>query len=301
MGLERPALRFIIREHQRQPIVGPLLQLGRQAVAPDEDEMSALLREEGIEPAKRSSAAPTRDASFFNKLGVDEVHALDFSSYEGADIIHDLNKPVPRELEGRFNFILDGGTSEHVFDVRQVMRNIARLLKPGGRVLHMQPMNNYVNHGFYQFSPTFYFDYYSANAFGDLRGYLFKHGPKAPFHGKLYELNPFIRQNQIASSDPMRSMMVYFIARKEANSTDDAIPTQTHYAALAGKNISKPAVNYSQPGIRKKLNRGLPRPVVRALQCGMTALDVGDPEQPFFDPTRHRSHPWGLKYLGKLD
>jgi len=40
---------------------------------------------------------------------------MDFSAYEGADLVHNLNQPVVKSLEGRFNFILDGGTTEHVF------------------------------------------------------------------------------------------------------------------------------------------------------------------------------------------
>ncbi len=301
MGLARPALRFLIREHRRHPLAGPLLQLGRQSLALDEAEIAALLRAEGVKPPAHSPPARSRDVFFFNQLGLRDVHALDFSAYEGADLIHDLNQPIGEKLVGRFNFILDGGTSEHVFDVRQTMQNIVRLLQPGGRILHMQPANNYVNHGFFQFSPTFYYDYYAANGFTDLRGYLFEHGAKKPFQGRLYELNPFIRQNQIASGNYHRSMMVFFHAQKGPHSSGDVVPTQTHYAALAGKTAPM-AANYSAPGLKKKINRGLPRPVVRALQRGITALGLESPGlDPFFDPTRHRGHPWGLKYLGPLD
>ncbi len=301
MGLARPALRFIIREHRRHPIVGPLLQLGRQSIALNEAEMTALVEEEGVKAPTARTAAVSPDVFFFKQLGIPEVHALDFSAYEGADLIHDLNQPVGKALAEKFNFILDGGTSEHVFDIRQTMQNIVRMLKPGGRILHMQPANNYVNHGFFQFSPTFYFDYYAANGFTDLRGYLFEHGAKKPFRGRLYELNPFIRQNQIASGHYHRSMMVFFHAQKGSHSTGDVIPTQTHYAALAGK-TGPAATNYSEPGLQKKINRGLPRPVVRALQRGITALGLEAQNQsPYFDPTRHRGHPWGLNYLGPLD
>jgi len=36
--------------------------------------------------------------------------------------------------------------------------------------VHISPMNNYVNHGFVQLSPSLYQDYYAANGFDDLRG-----------------------------------------------------------------------------------------------------------------------------------
>jgi hypothetical protein len=37
------------------------------------------------------------------------------------------------------------------------------MLKPGGQVIHMNPSNNFCGHGFYQFSPEFYFSAYSSS------------------------------------------------------------------------------------------------------------------------------------------
>jgi len=33
----------------------------------------------------------------------------------------------------------------------------------GGKVIHLAPSSNHVEHGFYMFSPAFFFDYYTAN------------------------------------------------------------------------------------------------------------------------------------------
>ncbi len=191
MGLVKPALRFIAREHRRKPFTGPILTLGRQHLLPTMDAIRALLISEGITPAvclrgegtgidvasgigARDKTEP-RDVAFFKLLGVIEVLALDFSPYEKAEIVHDLNRPAPEALHDRFDLIVDGGTTEHVFDVRQALTNIARMLKIGGRVIHISPANNWVNHGFYQFSPTLFYDYYGGNGFVDLRGYIAEH------------------------------------------------------------------------------------------------------------------------------
>ena len=304
MGLAKPSLRFIVREHKYKPITGPLLQLGRQTIGLEEAELSALIKEEGLIPAalpQRATPA-SLDVLFFNLLGIAKVYAMDFSAYEGADFIHDLNQPVDKSLAGRFDFILDGGTTEHVFDIRQSMRNIATMLRPGGRILHMQPTNNYVNHGFYQFSPTFYYDYYSANNFVNLRGFLFEHEAKRPWGGRLYELNPLTKQQQIASGDPLKSMATFFLAEKTAASTADAIPTQSVYADLKSGTSPRPLPKGASAVLKKRVNRALPRPVVRVLQRGITAMGLESSNgEPFFDPTRHRSHPYGQKYLGKLE
>ena len=68
-------------------------------------------------------------------LGVDNACFLDHSDYEGADLLFDLNEPLPPELEGTFDLIIDGGTLDNVFNPTQAMMNIARMLRAGGRVL----------------------------------------------------------------------------------------------------------------------------------------------------------------------
>lgn len=86
-------------------------------------------------------------------FGFGEVEAMDFSDFEGAGILHDLNRPVPPELEGRFGFIFDGGTIEHVFDVPQALRNVFTMLAPGGLFVSANGMTGWPGHGIYQFSP----------------------------------------------------------------------------------------------------------------------------------------------------
>lgn len=87
------------------------------------------------------------------KLGFGRVEAMDMSDYEGATIIHDLNQPVPPELEGQFDFIYDGGTIEHVFNVPVALVSVFRMLAPGGRFVSVNGMNGWVGHGLYQFNP----------------------------------------------------------------------------------------------------------------------------------------------------
>ena len=88
---------------------------------------------------------------------------MDVSSYENCTIVHDLNQDVPPELHGQFDFIFDGGTSEHVFNFPKVLENCYKMLRPGGRIFHVLPATNHVDHGFYMFSPTVFWDYYTCN------------------------------------------------------------------------------------------------------------------------------------------
>jgi SAM-dependent methyltransferase len=245
MGLAKSALRFIAREHRRKPFTGPILTLGRQHLLPTMDAIRALLISEGITPAvclrgegtgidvasgigARDKTEP-RDVAFFKLLGVIEVLALDFSPYEGAEIVHDLNRPAPEALHDRFDLIVDGGTTEHVFDVRQALTNIARMLKIGGRVIHISPANNWVNHGFYQFSPTLFYDYYGGNGFVDLRGYIAEHdlylAGSRPW--KFFEVGG--GEGRLVSRQGLRTV---FVAERASTSTADKVPIQSHYTQV---------------------------------------------------------------------
>lgn len=93
------------------------------------------------------------------------VHAVDFSEYENADIIFDLNEDLPEELFEKFDYVINSGTLEHVFDVAKAMRNISDMVRPGGVIVHIVPFGGLANHGFYSFSPTFFQDYYETNGF----------------------------------------------------------------------------------------------------------------------------------------
>lgn len=111
--------------------------------------------------------------SYFSGLGFDATHAMDVSDFEGADIIHDLNLPVPSSLHETFGLIYDGGTLEHVFDVRQGLFNVLNMTSAGGIIVHCNPCNNAVNHGFFQFSPTLFTSFYIKNNFKILALFVF--------------------------------------------------------------------------------------------------------------------------------
>lgn len=108
---------------------------------------------------------PTDSYDFFKMFGFSEVHAVDISSYEGADIVFDLTTDLPEDLYNRFDYIIDGGTLEHTFDPAKSIKNMSNMLKKGGFIFHILPLAGYVDHGFYSFSPMMFLDFYHANGF----------------------------------------------------------------------------------------------------------------------------------------
>jgi hypothetical protein len=93
---------------------------------------------------------------FFHAAGIPKLDVLDISDYEGANVIQDLNLKIPESLQ-KYSLVIDIGTLEHVFNVGQGLENLKSLCIPGGYVLMLSPANNWLGHGFYQFSPELFF------------------------------------------------------------------------------------------------------------------------------------------------
>lgn len=96
----------------------------------------------------------------FSDIGFNHVDSMDNSNYEGASIIHNMNRPIPTNSI-RYDYILDTGTIEHIFNTPQVCENIIDLLNVGGIYVSVTPNNNLSGHGIYQFSPEFYLTAFS--------------------------------------------------------------------------------------------------------------------------------------------
>ncbi len=94
-------------------------------------------------------------------LGASRIEAVDYSAYEGATIVHDMNRPLPSEYKGQFTAVIDGGSLEHIFDFPRAIRNCMDMLAVGGHFLGITCANNFMGHGFYQFSPELYYRVFS--------------------------------------------------------------------------------------------------------------------------------------------
>jgi len=209
-----------------------------------------ILLEKALMLGRQDVPSGTSPEEFFHGCGFVEVNSLDITDEEGADIIHDMNKLVPDSLLNNFDFIFDGGTMEHVFDTRMFLCNCVKMLRVGGIVHHGNPLNNWVNHGFYQFSPALYFAFYKANYFSIEQlsfvatAKIFKEGkrPKAfqqiVFESKDYSqiekfaLSPRIELPESITSNVMFS--ISFWARKEKNVDEIITPTQPIYSEEYG-------------------------------------------------------------------
>jgi hypothetical protein len=142
--------------------------IGRQTLAVPLNDLAAFARRLAIaEPDWDTFAADGYAEDFFASfLGAERVTSFDASSYQGASVVHDFNTPLPPDYAGVFDAVVDGGTMEHIFDIKQVLTNYMQLVKVGGSVFIHTNANNLCGHGFYQFSPEFFYRVFTeANGF----------------------------------------------------------------------------------------------------------------------------------------
>lgn len=100
---------------------------------------------------------------FVDFLGADCCHSIDVSDYQDADIICNLNNPIPDSYVSSYDVIVDAGTLEHLANLSTALSNIFALLRTNGIYYFGLPCNNWVDHGFFQFSPTFFHDMCTDN------------------------------------------------------------------------------------------------------------------------------------------
>jgi SAM-dependent methyltransferase len=149
--------------------------LGRLQLYTSKNELDALSRKYpvGDKTSDQVTFSDEYSEPLFEMLGAKEIDSLDYSAYENASIIHDLNTPVPEHLHNRFTCVVDGGTLEHVFNFPVAIKSCMEMLKPGGHFIGISPVNNQMGHGFYQFSPELYYRVFSPeNGFRILKMFI---------------------------------------------------------------------------------------------------------------------------------
>ena len=188
MGLDINAVQFLIAARKEGVEFGDVLMLGRQDLNVFPAKMRAELAKHGY--PTEAFAEGAKDTGFaepvFKALGAKKVSSLDVSDFEGAEVVHDLNKPLPDQFKERFDLVYDGGTLEHVFNFPLALQNCMEMLRPGGRLIIHTGTNNWCGHGFYQFSPELFFRVFSTeNGFKMDKMIAHRVGP----YGSWYEVS----------------------------------------------------------------------------------------------------------------
>lgn len=165
MGIDLQAIRLLTENKNIGNSLGNVLTLGRQGLSLSHKAKKVAIKNYNVD--KMLLGNKWCEDLLLKHFGAKSVTSIDFSDFEGASIIHDMNVPI--NIKRKFDTVLDFGTSEHIFNVKTVYENIKLLCKQGGVIIHLVPANNFCGHGFYQFSPMFYKSVYAVDHGYDIK------------------------------------------------------------------------------------------------------------------------------------
>ena len=241
MGIDYIQAELILHEHAYKPLHGKVLTVGRQTVSVMPAQLTALLTAYNL-PRKSDLIEIDRttvhthlnhdqmtDSSFFTSFAECTVQAVDISAYEGAEIVHDIGKPVPASLTNQFDFIYDGSTLDNVFNPAQAIANLSSMLRPGGRIL----LHNWCSGhsaAYVLLSPDWYMDFFSLNNYADCKVYVIEYCavPRAWHYDPLVVYSG--QQGYECSSIESPSWCaVICLAEKGDQSSSDVNAVQKHY------------------------------------------------------------------------
>jgi len=267
MGLDINSVQFLIQAHKEGAQFDRVLMLGRQSLNVYPAKMRQVLGRHEL-PAQ-AFAPPATGCDYaepcFQALGAKSVESMDASDFEGAQWVHDLNRPIPPELCERFDVVWDGGTLEHVFNFPLAVKNAMEMVRPGGRLFIHNCLNNVCGHGFYQFSPELFYRVFSQDNGFEVE------------HMVAHAIGPYGRWFAVADPDQIRSRveLITFVPmqlmvqarRVRVAPIFETPPQQSDYSALWQAPGGAVAQNPGHSRLRR-LFPGLAR-LVHALLTGL--------------------------------
>ena len=262
MGFDRLSVEFLLHEHRHRAIAGKLLTIGRQTIGFTPQDIIALIKATGTQLRadavskldertvhEHSDRGYISDEGFFSLFSSATLAALDVTDYEGAEYIHDMGLPVPPSLESQFDFIVNGSCLDNIFDPATAIKNVSRMLKPGGRAFHFEWGNSHAS-AYLKYSPDWFMDYYAINNFADCKVYVINfpnsidvsmdgtirpgHVQRSPYSVEAWLFDPIVTYGgqvgyECSFLDVFTRYFVLVVAEKGEDSLSDVSPVQKHY------------------------------------------------------------------------
>lgn len=235
MGFERATIEFLLRARDNGISMAHVLTIGRQGMHIGAEALQKQLARHGrnldragveqLLTGERGFCEP-----FLRLLGAGRIDSLDFSPYEGATILQDMNQPLGEAHHGRYSLVIDGGSIEHVFHYPQALRNCMEATAVGGHFVTITPANNLMGHGFYQISPELLYRALSeANGFEMTQMILFEH----PWNGSWFEvIDPEQVRSRVELINTRPAYLIACARRTAVKPIFAAPPLQSDYSAI---------------------------------------------------------------------
>lgn len=249
-----------------------VLMLGRQGNLLSAEDLEVLGRRYGRQLAGLDRNAEAWVEPFFQRLGL-VATSLDYSDYEGASLIHDMNRPWAGGAPPRqFDLVLDGGSLEHVFNLPQALVNAMQLVKPGGLLLSVTPADGWLGHGFYQLQPEIAFRMFTPERGFSLQGcWLGEFGQRATGTRFFRLKDPAATglRHQVPARRPL-SLLLAARKERELPLAELPWPAQSNYTAAWQAGGDAGGADSRSPSLKRRLAGLLPGTLRAWLQDRLT-------------------------------
>lgn len=264
MALNREIAEFFSRALAMEalPPGGDLLEIGESGVSAHDKPGDLLRIVEPYVPGDRFDEAVRRlEATGRSKTNYQKVYgparAFYHAVFEPAfymaielgfaprRLCVDLNGPV--QVGRQFDYVVNNGTTEHIFDQANVFRIIHDCTRAGGVMIHWTPCLGWINHGLYAVQPGFFFDLAAVNGYEVKLAGL---GNKDVFfpldRGEGY-------RQALQQHRTLASCGVFALLRKAQDQPFQA-PTQGYYqGGLAEQHVLAKVPRHYAPDVRRNL------------------------------------------------
>lgn len=279
MGIQKKHLDlFCINKLKKNDLFkGRSLVIGQQAVYFEEDFAQKILNKNKIffndkitlkngkftninEFIRKKFSKRINSEYLFKMLGSTDVDHLDFEKEkDDVDVVSNLNEDISNDLKNKYNNIIDMGSIEHVFNITRLLKNYLKMLKINGYLVISTQSSNMIDHGYYSFSPIFFYDFFEINGFEVNNLYLRKVNPF--YHGypdeksKVYLYKGRGLENSIISQDTIE-ITVFLKKIKEV--TEIKYPIQLRYRTKEKKIIEDKNLHQNFKDVVKEIVKFLP-------------------------------------------
>jgi len=159
MAIESDDLRSILRALRERESRESLLILGDAAIFVAPPQLEKLAAEVGYP----LSFVPDELDPFTlgASLGFTRTETLDVNGK--ASLTVNLDEEVPLALIGAFDCLIDAGVLFWCFDPASALRNILKMVRAGGTIVHITAVSGHYGRGYYNIHPLLLEDFYLGN------------------------------------------------------------------------------------------------------------------------------------------
>ncbi len=147
----------------------------------------------------------------------------------------DLNYPViDRFANIDLSVVINTGTAEHIFNQHQFFKTAHDACAREGIMVHMLPAWGWLDHGFYNYHPTFVADLAAANGYEIVKWWMYDLGAS-----RCFPVRTTKDAHDVARIHGMTGSMMHAVCYRKVNDVPFQMPFQGHYAGTLEPELEK--------------------------------------------------------------